>query len=336
MNAPLYPWLVTPWGQLAARRHNLPHALLIHGRSGLGKTALARAFAQRVLCESSEDKEMACGVCDGCRWFEQGNHPDFRVLEPEALAQAPAEQSKPRESESASRQIKIDQVRETQDFLAIGTHRRKARVLLIRPAESMNAATGNALLKSLEEPPPGTLFLLVSSTPERLLPTVRSRCQEIPVASARLEQAEDWLREQGIKEPAIALAYSGNAPLAALEEEAGRAEREGVIARLAAGERAPIELADACQGVAPATVVGWLQRWAFDLALAKAAGIVRYHVRNAAALRALADALPQESLLRFARSLVGERAIAEHPLNPRLFFEGMFLRYAQLWEPRNE
>ena len=337
MNAKdLLPWLVQPWERLSARRAALPHALLIHGRPGLGKTALATLFAQRLLCEDGRDNPLPCGRCEACVWFGQGNHPDFRLIQPEALAE-PAEpelSSRKREGESSSRQIRIEQIREVQELLAIGTHRRGLRVVVIRPAEAMNVAAANALLKSLEEPPPSTLFLLVSSAADRLLPTVRSRCQGVGVPPAG-EEAVAWLAANGVKDPEAALAYAANAPLAALEEAEERPVRDAVLRELANGTRDPFALADACQGVAPARVVGWLQKWAADLILARVARKVRYHLRQAATLRTLATSLPLAPLLAFDRSLAGSAAVAQHPLNPRLFLEDVFLRYAQLMEPDN-
>jgi DNA polymerase-3 subunit delta' len=313
--------------------------LLIHGRAGLGKTALARVFAQALLCEAARADGLPCGQCLACRWFEQGSHPDFRLIEPEALAESTAEEGEGRAKAGAapSRQIRIDQVRELHAFLAVGTHRGGARVILVRPAEAMNAATANALLKSLEEPPPGTVFLLVSSAPDRLLPTVRSRCQRIAVPAAAAEAAVPWLKSQGLKDPEAALRYAGNAPLAALEEAQESARtRDGLIACLARPDATGLDLADACQGAAPDAVVGWLQKWAYDLASARLGGPIRYHVRQESALRAIAGSLPAQALIRFARSLSSARAVALHPLNPRLFLEEIFLRYAQLRESPHE
>lgn len=335
MNKEIYPWLRPAWDQLQARRSNLPHAVLIHGRPGLGKTVLARLFAQRLLCEGPPEGDLPCGECSACLWFGQGNHPDFRIVEPEALAEPRAADGEPRkrESETPSRQIRIEQVRELQEFLAIGTHRGGLRTIVVRPAEAMNPATANALLKSLEEPPAGTVFLLVSSAPERLLPTVRSRCQRVAAAPASSAQGLAWLREQGVADSEAALAYAANAPLAAVEDAAERPARESLVSgALARGSRDALELADACQGTHPARVIAWLQKWTVDLVLARTAGTVRYHVHQAAALRTLAGPLAPERLLRFERSLAGAAAVAQHPLNPRLVLEDVFLRYTRLWE----
>lgn len=310
--------------------------MLIHGPSGLGKTALARTFAQSVLCEAPRADGLPCGACPACGWFALGNHPDFRVVEPEALAEAAtaAEGEPPAKAGATpSRQIKVEQVRDLQGFLAVGTHRGGARVILVRPAEAMNAATANALLKNLEEPPPRTLFLLVSSAPDRLLPTVRSRCQRIAVSAAAPEAALPWLAGQGLKDPESRLRYAGRAPLAVLEEDAGTARaREALSAALARPEATALDLADACQGIAPDVVVGWLQKWAYDLVAARTGGAIRYHVRQESAVRAIARGLPRVALLRFERSLSAARAVALHPLNARLFIEEICLRYAQLRE----
>ena len=151
------------WAGLLARRARLPHALLLSGQRGIGKFALARQFAESLLCEQPGVAQEACGHCAACGWLRQGNHPDFRLLQPEALA-GEAAGSEPDASGSKkkpSQQITIDQIRDLDEFLHVGTHRQGARIVLIHPAEAMNRATANAILKSLEEPIPGTLFLLV-------------------------------------------------------------------------------------------------------------------------------------------------------------------------------
>ncbi|HXE38145.1 MAG TPA: DNA polymerase III subunit delta', partial [Azonexus sp.] len=113
---------------LQARRKQLPHALLLVGQKGLGKLQLARQFAASLLCEQPQASGLACGKCLACNWYAQGNHPDFRILQPEALGEeVEAEDGK----KKPSQQITIDQVRGLDDFLNVGTHRGGLRIVLV-------------------------------------------------------------------------------------------------------------------------------------------------------------------------------------------------------------
>ncbi|HUX25456.1 MAG TPA: DNA polymerase III subunit delta', partial [Burkholderiales bacterium] len=164
-------------------RDKLPHALLFHGRAGIGKLHLAQVLAQSLLCENRSDIGLACGTCPACAWFTSGNHPDFRLVQPEVLAPAQEDGEAGEGGEEGkkkpSKQIKIEQIRALSDFLNVGSHRNGYRVVLIYPAESMNPGSANALLKSLEEPSSGVVFLLISHQPSKLLATVRSRCHAL-------------------------------------------------------------------------------------------------------------------------------------------------------------
>jgi DNA polymerase-3 subunit delta' len=136
----------------------------------LGEFEFAQGIAQSLLCETPAAQGRACGACSACLWFSQGNHPDFRLLVPESLLPESREEgADPARKEKKSEQIRIEQVRELADFLSVGTHRGGLRVILAYPADAMNANTQNALLKSLEEPPPATVFL-TTARPEGLLP----------------------------------------------------------------------------------------------------------------------------------------------------------------------
>jgi DNA polymerase III subunit delta' len=316
------PWQETAWTQLASRAQ-LPHALLLRGRAGIGKTVFARAFAQALLCEGKQDPQApACGRCDACNWFAQANHPDFRQVEPEILWAEPPD-------DKPSKQIKIEQIRELQDLLAVGTHRGGRRVVLIRPAEAMNTATANALLKSLEEPPPQTLFLLVTSNAARLLPTIRSRCQAVDLNPPAAEAATAWLQERGVAKPAAALAYAGYAPLNVLEDDGAEA-RTRLLGRLRQNESDPLQLADACGDCELPQVVSWLQKWTYDLAAVKLQEAPRYHPEAGEALRKLSARMAWHPLLAFQRQLMQARAVAQHPLNARLFLEDLFMQYRAL------
>ncbi|MDR2189172.1 MAG: DNA polymerase III subunit delta' [Azonexus sp.] len=317
----------------------MPHALLLLGQRGLGKFELARQFAAGLLCEQPRSDGQACGHCLACNWQAQGNHPDFRLLQPEALTDdGETEEGK----KKASQQITIDQVRALDDFLNVGAHRGGFSIVLVNPAEAMNRATANALLKTLEEPPPSTLFLLVSSDPMRLLPTIRSRCQVMPVPLPAPARAEAALAAAGVTEARRWLALAGGAPGLALEwSQAGQGDwLETLIRRLAAGSAVePLALAGELEkavkdskGRLPLkAVVDGLQKWLVDLQLAGNGLSVRYFLPQAATIANLAAMIPPARLSRAYRTSVARRREAEQPLNPRLFLEGLFLDYRALF-----
>ena len=333
------------WAQLNARRPQLPHSLLISGQRGIGKFDLARRFAESLLCESPTASAEACGVCAACGWLAQGNHPDFRLLQPDALADGDgdsAEAAEPGGKKKPSSQITIAQVRALDDFLHVGTHRQGARVILINPAEAMNRATANSLLKSLEEPIAGTLFILVSSEPIRLLPTIRSRCQLLPVAQPAREPAEQWLSQAGVDDAAHWLALAGGSPLMAVEL-AGSEQRElldALLAQLSRGGRLDaLAAAAALDRVIKAEkrpaplkrMIEWSQKWLFDLTLASEGLPARYFLAQAQALQRLAKTADTAKLLAFSRKTIQYKLQCEQPLNSRLFLEDFFLSYAALF-----
>jgi DNA polymerase-3 subunit delta' len=333
------------WDQLQARRAQLPHALLISGQRGIGKFDLARSFAESLLCENAGESGTACGKCLACGWLAQGNHPDLRLLQPQALASG--ESSEGGEGEEVgkkkpSQQITIDQVRALDDFLHVGTHRHGARLVLLNPAEAMNRATANALLKSLEEPIASTLFILVSSEPNRLLPTIRSRCQVLPVRRPAPAVAIKWLHDAGVRDAENWLALAGGSPLLALELN-GSGERVLLDSLLAQVSRAqgldPLAAAAEMDKVVkgdkrPAPLkraFDWAQKWLFDLTLASEGLAPRYFLAQAALLQRLAQGTDSRKLLAFSRKAIQYKAQCEQPLNSRLFLEDFFLSYARLF-----
>jgi len=331
------------WKRLQARRDRLPHALLLIGQRGLGKFQLARAFAAGLLCEQSTADGRACGQCLACGWHSQGNHPDFRLLQPEALVDSEGEGDDAKDGKKkASQQITIDQVRGLDEFLGIGTHRAGLRIVIVYPAEAMNRSTANALLKTLEEPAPDTLFLLVSNEPLRLLPTIRSRCQAVPVGLPPTERVLAMLVDAGVSDPAHWLALAGGAPILATElAQSGQGGwLEQLVGRLAAGGKgdalasaADVDklLRDSKGKVGLRQVVEWTQKWVVDLVLARQRLPVRYFARHQATISALVEMAAVEKLLRFHRHLLQVRRQVEQPLNARLFLEELFLDYRVLF-----
>lgn len=313
-----FPWHQQSWETLVRLVDRLPHALLIHGVPGIGKLAIAERFAQFLLCEARTAGGEPCGKCEGCRWFVAGSHPDVRRVEPEILARRPPEDEEAPSQRLAkpSTEIKVEQVRELADFLGLASHRGRLRVALVHPAEDMNVHAANALLKGLEEPPSGAVFVLVSHRPARLLPTVRSRCIALPIQVPAREPALEWLDAQGLSNGARWLAFAGGAPLRAWED--GRGSRgeaiDKMLAALASGRAAELTAAvDSREDLAILAEV--LQKYALDKALVGAGSSPRYQTIDPGT----GASSRLREWLSFARRMGVERALTSHPLNPKLF-----------------
>ena len=331
----IYPWQKNDWTRLQELRKRPAHALLFKGTKGIGKLDLAMNFAQSLLCQQPDESEFACGKCPSCHWFEQGSHPDFRLLQPETLSLEgeETEDFKSVSGKKPSKLISVDQVRGLADFIGLSAHQGGRRVVVIHPAEAMNANAANALLKNLEEPPQGLLFILVSHKPQQLLPTILSRCLSFALPAPDAASATRWLIEQGVKNPAEALAASGFSPLQAvqLDEQLGSEERDKLLR--AVRQPAALDvfaLAEALQKTEQALVVQWLQQWCYDLSSMKLAGKLRYHPGDETVIRKLVESITPLNLARLQKHLQTAKREAQHTLNPKLFFESLLFAYRQL------
>jgi len=335
MSIKYLPWHEEAWGRLNGMRDKLPHALLFHGRAGIGKLHLAQVLAQSLLCENRSDIGLACGTCPACAWFTSGNHPDFRLVQPEVLAPAQEDGEAGEGGEEGkkkpSKQIKIEQIRALSDFLNVGSHRNGYRVVLIYPAESMNPGSANALLKSLEEPSSGVVFVLVSHQPSKLLATVRSRCHALALAMPPRELSLRWLQGEGSKVTPALLAFAGDAPLEAARLSGEEAQtRDRLLDLLSQPASSALSLADFCQRLPPAAVVDWMLKWTYDLIALSSSAKARYNIDRAKALALLARSMPPLKLLRFYATLSSLKAICEHPLNAGLFLDDLFIAYKEI------
>jgi len=330
MNKKCFPWHEDAWNLARSALARGAHALLLHGPGGLGKRELALRIAAERLCETPQEGEAACGTCVSCRWLAAGTHPDFAMIEP--LVDEDKPDAGAAKSSNRAAPIKIDQVRALRELLEIAPHRDRGKVVIVQPAESLNTAAANALLKSLEEPPAGTVFLLVSHQPAFLPPTVRSRCLAVAVRQGDAGAAAAWLENQGVADAALKLAWTGGAPLGALvlEDDPWWAKRAGLLERLASAPAEAVATAEAYRDLPPAVLLTWLQRWTFDLLLVRSARRVRYNADFADRMGPIASRLEPGALMSYHRLLLGWQRIAHHPLNPRLFLEQMLLRYASV------
>ena len=252
------PWLEDAWRALDARvrEKRVPHALLIAGSAGLGKRAFADALAARLLCTSPTPEGFACGACRGCTLRAAGSHPDSLVV-----TFGLRDDGKPRT------EIVVEQIRDLSSRLSMTPQFGGLQVIRIDPAEYMNVAAANALLKTLEEPAADTVIVLVADEPARLPATIRSRCQRVDARFPARAQALGWLAAQGVAaadaESALDLA-SGNPGLALeLADPAQRALLADTVGALAGLLERKVSLAE----------LG--SRWAKDDAVARLALIAQ-------------------------------------------------------------
>jgi len=326
-----YSWHADAWRLACAGIARGAHALLLAGAKGLGKRALAIRLAESYLCGSRGGQGQACGSCESCRWLAAGTHPDFALVEP-LQDEENSETTAAQVSGARARPISVDQVRQLGGLLALTGYRDAGRALVIHPAENMNAAAANALLKNLEEPPARTLFLLVTHRPALLPPTIRSRCQSVQVKLDDWDAAEAWLRMQGIENAAEQLALCGGAPLeaAAIVSDPAWGRRRDFLSGLCAEETDGVALAARFRDLAPSIIVTWLQKWTFDLLLLHFCGRARYHPDLGAIAENVAQTVDPASLARLHRRLLVMQKHIRHPLNPRLLIEQMLIDCRQV------
>ncbi|EKD54784.1 MAG: DNA polymerase III, delta prime subunit [uncultured bacterium] len=207
----ILPWHQENWESLLKRQQaeRLPHALLFSGMAGLGKKQFAHLFAKSLLCQAVNAEGMPCNKCRACYLSNAGSHPNFLLIEPDI----------------AGAMIKIERIRQVIDFVNETALMGGYRIIIIHPASMMNMAAANALLKTLEEPTPKVLFLLLCDQDLRLPQTIISRCQRLVFSKPTEDAAFLWLtkdtecqnKNPTIDELRLLLTLSYGAPLKAKE-----------------------------------------------------------------------------------------------------------------------
>jgi DNA polymerase-3 subunit delta' len=330
-----------PWHVQAlqrAVRSDVP-SILLHGPAGIGERDFALALAAHWLCEADATADVRpCLECASCKLVEAGNHPDLRMIEPASMAAESEDADGDDEggeekgkSKATSQAILIGQLRPLHDLARITSHRGGARVVVIHPADAMNIAASNAVLKLLEEPPVGMRFLLIAHRVQRVSATVLSRCMRVALPVPAPDQAVPWLQAQGVEDAATALALAGGAPQAALDNaDPVRAALSKAWLRCVsdASITALSAARDTKEAGAP-QVLSWLVQWTHDLARVKAGAAPRYHSAQAATLQRLSASMTLRAITRLHRTLALRQRWIRHPLNAQLTLEALWLDYLQ-------
>jgi DNA polymerase III subunit delta' len=335
MSSAAWPsWLDQPLARGLSMR---AHALLLHAPGALGQFELALALSRAWLCETPSQGR-ACGQCTSCRLMDSHSHPDFHLLLPEALRallgwnsneSEAGDDAEGKSKAKPSRDIKIVALRAAIDWSQRTSARGGAKVLVIHPAEAMNSVTANALLKTLEEPPGRLRLLLTAADPEGLLPTVRSRCQRLPIEIPSAADANAWLAGQGVPDAGLLLAAAGGQPQGALA-----LHEEGISG--AAWSLVP----DAVRRGHAAAMSAWpvprvveaLHKLCHDLLGLQVGGAPRFF--SAAALAPAArPALPAiQALVTWQAELLRAARHDEHPWHATLRTEALVAQAAALWQ----
>jgi DNA polymerase-3 subunit delta' len=286
----------------------LPSAYLFHGPRGIGKMLIATEFAKALTCAAARGID-ACGTCVSCRKIDGRNHPDVFFIAPDG------------------EQIKIDQIRELKESVQFHPLEADLKIIIIDDADRMNESAENCLLKILEEPPDATHFMLVSSSPHSLLPTIRSRCQKLPFFPLSDEEVMGLLGSKGIpRETALRMArFAGGSVGAALSMDF--ALLGDVVERLMAiSSRSSsadiISISDSWSKEPPEKIRFILEvmaSWYADIIKASSSGTLQGTVHPEAAK--LASSTPTHLAERSFREILRVKKGMDININKQLMFE---------------
>ena len=314
------PWLAPALRSLLNQRG---HAWLLSGPSGLGQYTLALELARAWLCLQPTE-EGACGHCASCRNMDLRTHADLRLLMPETQMldkgwplHEKAQKEIDEKDRKPSREIRVDAARDIVAFSQTTRSGGRHKVVMIYPAERMNHITANTILKTLEEPPGDTRFLLVSEAAHLLLPTLRSRCQTHTLSWPDAAPALQWLVSQGVAptDAQVMLDAAGGRP-----EDAWAMAQSGLKAStwLALPKAVARGEALALQAWTPAQVVAVLQKICHDCQMLAVGAAPRFFPAPALPVGA-----PLAALTQWSKDLLSSARTAEHPFNAGLMLEAL-------------
>jgi len=312
-------WLVPATSALRAAydAQRLPHALLIHDSPGAGGDWLAEWAAALALCVNPADAP--CGRCPSCVRVAANQHPDLLLVHP-------IEESK---------QLRIEQVRDLAEELALTSHQGGYKVGILSPADSLNRFAANALLKTLEEPPPRTLLVLVATQPSRLPPTILSRCQKLRVRPPTRGESLEWLQQaRGAGDWNGVLDLLGEAPLLASrgdpkEIAALGAETRRTLDEIAGGGGDPLATAERWSRSEPDLRLKCFENWLTErIRAGMAGGEPSVGIQRSAHLPVAASVTNIRGLFDLADGVRDLRSSLEVPINRSLALEALLRQLA--------
>jgi DNA polymerase III subunit delta' len=324
--------------RVLARERRLHHCLLFEGPEGVGKATTARWLAAFLNCAAvlappgpalfgpAPPVDEPCGACPSCRLIARGEHPDVLHLGLDPEKTAPI--------------IAVKQVRELVGALSLRPYLADRRLVIVDPADGLRQEGANALLKTLEEPPAATGFVLVSAAAGSLLPTVRSRSMRVRFAPVPLPALAGWLGARGLPDPGELARRAEGSPGRALrlaedDGDAARALRGQLLAAIADGVGAMFQateaLADGERAEWSARAEGALRilsELLVDALTVDAGGSPRYHPDLGALSQGWADALGPRGVARLAARIEDAQADLDRFLNGRLLFDTLLAAFA--------
>jgi DNA polymerase-3 subunit delta' len=258
-----FPWQTENWNklQLANQADRLTHAVLFTGPVGIGLEHFSRCLTASLLCENAEGDTHACEDCRSCHLIKGESHPDLFIIEPE----------------EPGKQIKVDEIRKLIDSIHLKSQYGRYKIAVISPADAMNRNAANSLLKTLEEPPEHSLFILLSHRPNLLPITIRSRCQHMRFNPACDDETLRWVNEnlQSGENAEDLLKMAGGAPLAIeemLESNVIEYQRNILddLFALKGMQEDPIKVAEKWKTYETSRVLLWLTQLFADMVRIKA------------------------------------------------------------------
>ncbi len=325
--SPLLPWQQQDWVHLQRyiKQQRIPQALLISGKKGWGKQHLVNQFVYSLLCAKPQADGLACGHCHSCGLLSSETHPDYMVIKPDELGKS----------------LTIDQIRNVIARLTLKPQYDGYRIVIVNPADAMNANAANAFLKCLEEPTERTVIILISEKTQALPATIVSRCQKMALTIPCRATLLVWLQHQqpdySTSDIETLLDLAQNAPLLALQyatDETLSLRNTCFSSWMAIAERRihPVIVAELWQKIPESPLIFWMTSWVIDMikCIYQPGSQQLYNPDLSKSLQALAQQLELKALYKLYDLLLISRQRLQTPINKQCLLEEILIQWFQL------